>query len=146
MEGATTPTEPGVSRRSPRPPGREPAPAKARVRVAGNSGPMANETTWDAIGAALGVTDDLTEFTTVTRKVRRVGEFDLAPVKAAFQANHPTRLVLNHLDHLGSPEDLDTPGTRVRELVDRIEIGLGQRVAWLGFSPTSVREWRRLAA
>lgn len=50
------------------------------IRVAGNSGELAGETTW----SDLGLPD---EHTTVTQKVRRVGQFDPAIVRRAVEAN-----------------------------------------------------------
>ena len=50
------------------------------IRIAGNSGPLKGETSWEA----LGVPD---EHTTVTKKVRRVGEWDLGLVLEAVDAN-----------------------------------------------------------
>ncbi|QDH48235.1 PurA-like adenylosuccinate synthetase [Arthrobacter phage MamaPearl] len=50
------------------------------IRVAGNSGPMEGETSWEELGLP-------EERTTVTQKVRRVGQWDGALVKAAFEAN-----------------------------------------------------------
>lgn len=50
------------------------------IRVAGNSGPMHEETTWEALGLA-------EERTTVTKKVRRVGMWDPDLAEAAAIAN-----------------------------------------------------------
>lgn len=50
------------------------------IRVAGNSGPLRNETTWAELGLPI-------ERTTVTQKVRRVGAPDWDLVKAAVTAN-----------------------------------------------------------
>lgn len=50
------------------------------IRVAGNSGPLSGETTWEALGLP-------EERTTVTHKVRRVGEWDRDLIHAAVQAN-----------------------------------------------------------
>lgn len=50
------------------------------IRVAGNSGPMGVETTWDNLGLPQ-------ELTTVTQKVRRVAEWDPALVETAIRAN-----------------------------------------------------------
>ena len=69
------------------------------IRVAGCSGPLPNETTWDAIPRnpdGQGVR----EHTTVTGKVRRVAHFDPEVVRAAIEVNSPTAIVLNHLDYL----------------------------------------------
>lgn len=50
------------------------------IRVAGNSGYMHGETTWDALGLP-------EERTTVTKKVRRVGQWDMDLVRDAVMAN-----------------------------------------------------------
>ena len=50
------------------------------IRVAGNSGPLAGETTWEDLGLP-------EERTTVTQLVRRVGEWDTNLVRRAVQAN-----------------------------------------------------------
>lgn len=50
------------------------------IRVAGDSGELKNETTWDELGLAA-------EKTTVTQKVRRVGQFDPDLVIRAVEAN-----------------------------------------------------------
>ncbi len=50
------------------------------IRVAGNSGELKGETSWEALGLP-------EEHTTVTQKVRRVGEFDSEMVRAAVAAN-----------------------------------------------------------
>lgn len=50
------------------------------IRVAGNSGPLKAETTWEALGVP-------EERTTVTQKVRRVGGWDPNLARAAVEAN-----------------------------------------------------------
>ena len=50
------------------------------IRVAGNSGPLKGETNWSELGLP-------EEHTTVTQKVRRVGEFDPGIVQEAIAAN-----------------------------------------------------------
>jgi adenylosuccinate synthase len=50
------------------------------IRVAGTSGPLADETDWDRLGIA-------PEYTTVTNKVRRVGGWDPGLAWAAIEAN-----------------------------------------------------------
>lgn len=65
------------------------------IRVAGNSGPMQGETTW----AELGLPE---EKTTVTQKVRRVGQWDQDLVARAVQANggHQAKVVITMLDQV----------------------------------------------
>ena len=50
------------------------------IRVAGNSGPLKEETTWEQLGLEA-------ERTTVTKKVRRVGQFDMDQIRRAVEAN-----------------------------------------------------------
>jgi adenylosuccinate synthase len=65
------------------------------IRVAGNSGPLLGETTWEALGLS-------EEKTTVTKLVRRVGAWDPELIGSAVQANGGARTVsvaLTMLDH-----------------------------------------------
>lgn len=64
------------------------------IRVAGNSGPLYGEITWEELGLE-------PEYTTVTQKMRRVGHWDSDLVKAAILANggEPTvKLAITMLD------------------------------------------------
>ncbi|WIC89820.1 PurA-like adenylosuccinate synthetase [Gordonia phage Sapo] len=58
------------------------------IRVAGNSGPLEGETSWQALGVP-------EERTTVTNKVRRVGQFDPDLVREAVEANGVRSSVLH---------------------------------------------------
>jgi adenylosuccinate synthase len=66
------------------------------IRIAGDSGPLDDETTWDALGVD-------PEYTTVTKKVRRVGGFMPELVREAIRANGGpgpnVKVALTHLDH-----------------------------------------------
>lgn len=66
------------------------------IRVAGNSGPLLGETTWEELGLPV-------EHTTVTKKVRRVGAWDADLVREAVEANGgPAAVKLAHtmMDHV----------------------------------------------
>lgn len=67
------------------------------IRVAGNSGPLYNEMTWERLSAQIGV--PVEERTTVTKKVRRVGEFDIFQIREAVVLNRPTSIALTFLDY-----------------------------------------------
>lgn len=72
------------------------------IRIAGNSGPLANETSWDALAAQYGEHIQ-PELTTVTKKVRRVGQWDPELVDPAMQANYVKSMphaVLTFFDYL----------------------------------------------
>lgn len=56
------------------------------IRVAGNSGKLANETTWEELGQESGGYIQ-PELTTVTKKVRRVGRWDSSLARESWRAN-----------------------------------------------------------
>lgn len=110
------------------------------IRVAGNSGPLKGETSWDELGLEA-------ERTTVTHKIRRVGAWDPDLARDAVIANGPTASViaLTMLDQY-DPEvagmsgliDLDELPEKGREFVHRVQAETGGRVAYIGTSPTTV--------
>jgi adenylosuccinate synthase len=67
------------------------------IRVAGNSGPLRGETTWGDLGLP-------EEYTTVTKRVRRVGEWDADLAWQALAANGgpspSVRVAITMLDHM----------------------------------------------
>lgn len=112
------------------------------IRVAGNSGPLAHETSWGDLGLP-------EEFTTVTGKLRRVGLFDPALVHQAVQANGgaPTvRLALTMLDQVfpevaGStnPEQV-WANEKIGDYLSEIEQAAQAPVALVGTGPRTVIE------
>lgn len=68
------------------------------IRVAGNSGPLKDETTWDEISHRLG--KPIEEKTTVTKKIRRVGGWDEALFLNSVKLNAPTSLAFTFADYL----------------------------------------------
>jgi adenylosuccinate synthase len=107
------------------------------IRVAGNSGPLPHETSWETLSDELG--ESLKEYTTVTRRVRRVGLFEPEIVRRAIAANRPTHLVLNHVDYVA---DLGTTAgvEAVRQFVREVEDSLGRRLDYLGTDRSEIRE------
>lgn len=70
------------------------------IRVGGNSGPMWEETSWEALGFPA-------QRTTVTGRIRRVGKADFGLLKAAVQVNGVDALAVTHLDMLPESERRD---------------------------------------
>lgn len=102
------------------------------IRVAGRSGRLNGETDWETIGAEAGADRDLTENTTVTCRVRRVGRFDAELVRRAIGINRPTRIVLNHLDYVDwSVRSGELTSAAVSFLQD-VERSIGATVDWVG--------------
>jgi adenylosuccinate synthase len=108
------------------------------IRVAGNSGPLLDETTWELVAKQAGLPDGYNELTTATRKVRRVGMFDAAMVKQAIEINNPTRIVLNHFDYVN-------PGVREHQFnfdalafLKKVENDIGREVDFVGTGPDTL--------
>ena len=70
------------------------------IRVGGPSGPFANECTWDDIRSFSGAPEVAPEYTSVTKRLRRVARFDLDLVVLACRYNRPTSLAVMGLDRL----------------------------------------------
>ena len=104
------------------------------IRVAGDSGPLRNETSWNAISCARGLDRTFREFTSVTGLERRVGEFDANVVKEALRFNAPSRVVLNHLDYVGDEQDMRDGESKVRQFIQVVERSIQTKVDWFGFS------------
>lgn len=69
------------------------------IRVAGNSGPMQNEISWEELDRRLG--KNITpEQTTVTHKIRRIAEWDDNLFKQACLLNAPTEIALTFADYI----------------------------------------------
>lgn len=116
------------------------------IRVAGSSGPLFGETTWNEIARRAGLSSDYHEKTTATHKIRRVGQFDPTLVRRAIQINQPNRIVLNHFDYVD-------PGVRQKKfnsdaltfLTEIVENPIGRTVDLLGISPSELLEGSSLA-
>ncbi|MDE2498560.1 MAG: adenylosuccinate synthetase [Alphaproteobacteria bacterium] len=108
------------------------------IRVAGASGPLTGEMDWSAIAREAGLPDDYKEYTTVTKRVRRVGKFDAELVRRAIRANQPNRIVLNHLDYIDAAARGGHITRQVREFVSSVEVGIGRKVNWLGTGPSEL--------
>jgi adenylosuccinate synthase len=110
------------------------------IRVAGESGHLTGETTWERIAADAGLPAGHQEFTTVTGRVRRVGHFDAELVRRAIGTNHPDRIVLNHLDYVDWQVRSGALTEKARSFVERVEDQIDHRVDWIGTSPADIRD------
>lgn len=108
------------------------------IRVAGDSGPLFGETSWDEIARTSGGPWGKGELTSVTQRLRRVGTFDAGVVCRAISINQPNRIVLNHLDQVDY-EVAGGPGlsAKARAFVSDIEAQIGRRVDEVGLGECS---------
>lgn len=114
------------------------------IRVAGNSGPLMGETSW----AELGLPE---EYTTVTKKVRRVGMSDWSLVNEAVRANGgapAVRLALTMLDQQ-FPKlkdqylfDMETAGEDVLAYLRMVQHEAGAPIEWVATGPNTATNIR----
>jgi adenylosuccinate synthase len=110
------------------------------IRVAGvQSGPLSHEISWEQLQLDCGSPVALHEYTTVTKKLRRVGRFDLALARSAVTVNRPSFIALNFLDHLDyrnhSQRRWSALQSASRDFVDELETKLGVPVRFCGTGP-----------
>jgi adenylosuccinate synthase len=119
------------------------------IRVAGNSGPLKDETSWEELGLPA-------EKTTVTNKTRRVGGWDSELASAAIDANGgpdqgPVRVWLSMVDQqlpdvggwTGRLSDINVDRgdhKELRALLDQVEYDCGVRPSIIGTGPGTVLE------
>jgi adenylosuccinate synthase len=109
------------------------------IRVAGNSGPLPNETTWKDLSLRIG--KEVEEKTTVTQKVRRVAEFDTKIVKDAILINRPTQIALQFLNY-AFPQDegknsWESLSEEAKKYIERMESDLGVPITLIGTGRTN---------
>lgn len=102
------------------------------IRVAGNSGPLVNEIDWETITKEGLHEQPISEKTSVTKKIRRVARFSTQIVKSSILTNHPSKIVLNHLDYLNDQS--------CQNFIENIERSLSIKIDYLGFSRSRLIE------
>jgi adenylosuccinate synthase len=106
------------------------------IRVSGHSGPLDDEISWEDVRDLSGAPEAMPEFTSVTKKVRRVARFNLEAVKIACAYNHPTELAVMGLDRLDYRNHLIENPSALSEcaaiFIARLEGATRIRVSWVG--------------
>lgn len=102
------------------------------IRVAGNSGPLKHETSFETLGVQ-------PEVTTVTKKVRRVGVWDDDLFARAVMLNRPVGVAITFLDYLDSraagAETWHQLSTFAQSWIRGIEERFGVPVLWVTAGP-----------
>lgn len=112
------------------------------IRVAGNSGPMKGEISWAELSDRCG--KELVERTTVTKKIRRVAEWDDDLFATSCLYNAPTEIALTFCDYV-DPDvygKVDAGEVMASEAVHGFlrDHGLLGMVKYLGTGPQTVAE------
>lgn len=105
------------------------------IRVAGTSGPLEQEMSWEEVAAEAGLPEGYKELTTATRKVRRIGRFEFDVVRRAIAVNQPTSIVLNHLDYLDPAVRKGEKTRRACDFLSFVETGIGEKIDQVGLGP-----------
>ena len=106
------------------------------IRVGGPSGPLPDEISWELVRELSGAPETIPEYTSVTKRLRRVARFDADLVAQAVRYNRPTSLAvmgLDRLDHsnyqVAQLEDLNDRG---KHFIAELEASMSTRTCWLG--------------
>lgn len=90
------------------------------------SGPIFDEISWDDVTRLSNSNSHIEEYTSVTKKIRRVGKFDKELVGKAVRINRPTQIALNFIDYINSNDygvkkysDLSTESKKFIEDIER---------------------------
>lgn len=118
------------------------------IRIAGDSGYLYKELSWDELRKRHGEHIP-TEQTTVTKKTRRVGEFDEDLAKEAIRVCNPDKIVLTFFDYL-FPRLADSGNMSVATQPElaalrRYEQKIGHRITHLGVGTGDLLEVYNLA-
>ena len=106
------------------------------IRVAGESGPLPNELTWDDVTALAKKDVPIREYTSVTNHLRRVGKFDSDVVLRAIRANRPDHIVLNHLDYI--PGVAGTISPERTAFIDSVQQQIHTKIGYVGMDRSTL--------
>lgn len=106
------------------------------IRVAGDSGELSNETTWEKIQELSGAPACEKEFTSVTKNERRVGVFDIELIRKAIGYNKPTSLAVMGIDRLDYSNrgisDVAECSDKAIDLLSLLTSELKIPISWVG--------------
>ena len=106
------------------------------IRVGGTSGPFPNEISWEEVRLLSGAPETFPEFTSVTKRLRRVARFDIQAVKVACDYNRPTSLALMGLDRLDYANTGAIEVAKItagaRQFIHDLELSTGVHIEFLG--------------
>lgn len=111
------------------------------IRVEGKSGPLKNEITWEELQQRSGYPYPISEYSTVTGRLRRIAEFDMELVRRATIVNRPTQIALHGADYL----DYNNKGLtdfgglcdKAKQFIEWVEQELGVPVEFIGTGPAN---------
>lgn len=110
------------------------------IRVGGNSGPLPKEISWEIIKQESSYPYKIQEFTSVTKRLRRVARFDIEIVKKATMINMPTHIALMGVDYLDyknkEAKYYKQLTQKTKEFIYWLENELGHNISFIGTGPS----------
>lgn len=109
------------------------------IRVGGNSGPLPHEINWETVQQESGYPFKIQEFTSVTKRLRRVARFDFDIVEQAVQINRPTEIALMGTDYLDYKNkdinNLNSLTFKTKQFMNHLEKKLNIKISFVGTGP-----------
>jgi adenylosuccinate synthase len=106
--------------------------------IRGGPGPLL-EISWEEVTKAAGSPNPITEVSTVTKHVRRVGKFDLKRLKRAILVERPTQIALMFVDYVNHNDfgkrSLKDLSMASRTYIDELEESLNVPVTLISTGP-----------
>jgi len=110
------------------------------IRVGGNSGPLPKEIDWETVQRESGYPYKIQEFTTVTKRLRRVARFDINLVKKAAEVNMPTKIALMGVDYLDyrnkGVKHYEGLTEKTKRFISWLEKEVGVGISFIGTGPS----------
>jgi adenylosuccinate synthase len=104
--------------------------------IRASRGPLFEEIDWRTVTLESGSAAPITELTSITRRVRRVGRLDLQQLKKAVAINRPSQVALTFMDyvdiHAAGVSAYDQLGQRCHDFVAMLESELNVPVTLIG--------------
>ncbi len=111
--------------------------------VEGTSGPLKNETSWEEISKKIG--REVQEMTTVTKRIRRVGEWDDELFGKSVILNAPTYVALTFADYLDAQDYGRTSygelSQTAKDFITRVETEFGVKIGLVGTGFDAENGW-----
>jgi len=109
------------------------------IRVGGNSGPLPYEIDWETVRSESNYPYKIQEYTSVTKRLRRVARFDIDIVEKAVSVNRPTEVALmgtDYLDYINKDiETFEDLTQETKSFIYYLEERLGIKVNFIGIGP-----------
>lgn len=110
------------------------------IRVGGNSGPLPYEIDWETVRSESNYPYKIQEYTSVTKRLRRVARFDIDLVEKAVLVNKPSEIALMGTDYLDyknkNAKTFEELTYETKSFIQNIEKNLEIHINLIGTGPT----------